>query len=222
MAYFLGAIVPLIALGIVIERYVLAPFLPGGESFFNLGRMGTIALFVSIATLSLACFLVLRRLVRHTIEENRALALYDSLTGLPNRRRYREQLEQALLRADCTETPLATCFIDLDGFKQVNDTLGHRAGDALLTEVANRIVHVVRATDSVGRAKSEEEGASVSRIGGDEFTLLLPEISEELDAGRVARRILKALREPFVWEGHEISITASIGIAVYPVDGGDA
>jgi diguanylate cyclase (GGDEF)-like protein len=222
VAYFLGAIVPLIALGIVLERYVLAPFLPGVERFFNLGRAGTLALFMSIATLSLMCFLVLRRLVRHTIEENRLLALYDSLTGLPNRCRYRERLDQALLRADCTGIPLATCFIDLDGFKQVNDTLGHRAGDALLTEVAKRIVQVVRATDSVGRAMAEEEGASVSRIGGDEFTLLLPEISEDLDAGRVARRILKALREPFVWEGHEITITASIGIAVYPVDGDDA
>ena len=222
VAYFLGAIVPLIALGVVVERYVLAPNLPGEESAFHLGRLGTLILFVSIAMLSLACFLVLRRVVRRTIAENRSLALYDSLTGLPNRRRYRERLEKAILRGDWTGEPVAICFIDLDGFKRINDTLGHRAGDQLLMQVARRILAVVRSTDWVGHPPSEKEAdVPVSRIGGDEFTLLLNGIGVEQDAGRVARRILEVLSKPFTLDRHEAFVTASIGIAIHPEDGRD-
>lgn len=223
LAYLLGAVVPLVALGVAIERYALAPYLPGGEQAFNLGRVGTLALLVSIATLSLCCFLVVRRLVRQTIEANRNLALYDSLTGLPNRQRYHERLEKAIKRVHWTGELVAICFIDLDGFKRVNDSLGHRAGDELLMQVARRILAVVRSSDWVGKPSAEEseEEVSVSRIGGDEFTVLLNGIGVDQDAGRVARRILHVLREPFRLDRHEARVTASIGIAICPLDGAD-
>ena len=223
VAYLLGAIVPLVALGVVIERYALAPYLPGGEQALRLGRVGTLALFASITLLSLVCFLVLRRLVRRTIEENRNLALYDSLTGLPNRQRYHERLEKAIKRVHWTGELVAICFIDLDGFKRVNDSLGHRAGDELLMQVARRILGVVRSSDWVGKPSAEEgaEEVSVSRIGGDEFTVLLNGIGVDHDAGRVARRILHVLRQPFTLDRHEVRVTASIGIAICPLDGAD-
>ncbi len=223
LAYLLGAVVPLVALGVAIERYALAPYLPGGEQAFSLGRVGTLALLLSIATLSLGCFLVLRRLVRRTIEQNRNLALYDSLTGLPNRQRYQERLEKAIKRVHWTGELVAICFIDLDGFKRVNDSLGHRAGDELLMQVARRILGVVRSSDWVGKPSAEEgEGeVSVSRIGGDEFTVLLNGIGVDQDAGRVARRILHVLGEPFRLDRHEVRVTASIGIAICPLDGAD-
>lgn len=223
VAYFLGAVVPLFVLGIVIERYVLAPFQPGSEQVLSLGRHATLGLFISISMLSLTCFILLRRLVRRTIEENRSLALYDSLTGLPNRRRYQERLEKAISRAESTGELFANCFIDLDGFKRVNDTLGHRAGDQLLMQVARRILSVVRPSDWVGRPSGEEtEGdIPVSRLGGDEFTLILTGVGVDRYAGRVARRILEALSQPFMLDGQEIQVTASIGIAIYPSDGRD-
>ena len=223
VAYFLGAVVPLFVLGIVIERHILAPFQPGNEDAMSLGGPATLALFVSIATLSFACFLVLRRLVRRTIAENRSLALYDSLTGLPNRRRYHEHLEKAIARAEWTGELVANCFIDLDGFKRINDTLGHRAGDQLLMQVALRILGVVRSGDWVGRPSADagEEDVSVSRFGGDEFTLVLAGMEVDHDASRVASRILEALSKPFALDGQKVRVSASIGIAIYPDDGQD-
>ncbi len=223
LAYLLGAVVPLFVLGIVIERYVLSPFQPGEGEALSLGAPATLALFVSIAMLSLACFLVVRRVVMTTIEENRSLALYDSLTGLPNRRRYQERLEKAIARAESTGELVANCFIDLDGFKRVNDTLGHRAGDQLLMQVARRILTVVRPSDWFGRPStdSNEGDVPVSRLGGDEFTLILTGMTVEQDVGRVMRRILDVLSEPFSLDGQEVRVTASIGIAIYPNDGED-
>jgi diguanylate cyclase (GGDEF)-like protein len=223
VSYFLGAVVPLFVLGIVIERYVLAPNQPGDGDPLSLGAPATVGLFVSISSLSLACFMVLRRLVKRTIEENRSLALYDALTGLPNRRRYQERLEKAISRAAAAGELVANCFIDLDGFKRINDTLGHRAGDQLLMQVARRILGVVRPSDWVSRPSLDEntDDAPVSRLGGDEFTLVLTGMNVDQDAGRVARRILEALAKPFVIDGQEIQVSASIGIAIYPNDGVD-
>lgn len=222
VAYFLGAVIPLFVLGIVIERHVLSPFQPGDDQVFSLGRAATLGLFSNIAMLSLACFLVLRRLVQRTIAENRNLALYDSLTGLPNRRRYQERLDKAITRAERTGELVANCFIDLDGFKRINDTLGHRAGDKLLMQVARQILSVVRSSDWVGRPSFEDDDVPVSRLGGDEFTLILTGMSVDQNAGRVARRVLEALNRPFKIDGYEVLVTASIGIAIYPEDGIDA
>jgi diguanylate cyclase (GGDEF)-like protein len=221
LAYFLGAVVPLMTLGVVIERYVLAPFGTPEDRYSALGGTWLTGLFVSIALLSLGCFFVLQRLKR-SLEENQALACYDSLTGLPNRRMYRSRLEQAVLHARRWDGLVATCFLDLDGFKRVNDTLGHSCGDQLLGQVAERLMGCVRPGDPVARAGSDEGLTAVSRLGGDEFTFLLAGISDAQDAGRVAHRVLEALRKPFTLDRHEVFATASIGISIFPFDGEDA
>jgi hypothetical protein len=139
VSYFLGAVVPLIALGIVAERYLLSPIVGPIDSYTEtMGDGGILALFAAISLLSLSCFFMLRRLVNDSIEANRALAQYDSLTGLPNRGLYKQRLEQALLHMRCHGGLVATCFLDLDGFKRINDTLGHSSGDRLLCQVAER------------------------------------------------------------------------------------
>jgi diguanylate cyclase (GGDEF)-like protein len=166
--------------------------------------------------------LVFRDVGRYKAAERRirALAYYDGLTGLPNRERFRYVLERALQTARHTGRPLALLFLDLDRFKQVNDSLGHRAGDALLCQVARRFEECVRLTDHLGRDVDDPE--SVSRLGGDEFTVLLADMSRPLDAAAVARRLLDSLHTPLHVEGHEVFTGASIGIAVYPDDGEDS
>lgn len=144
---------------------------------------------------------------KHTETKIRALALYDSLTGLPNRVLFLDRLEQALRQAIRLNGILSVMFIDLDNFKDVNDSMGHSTGDALLTEVAQRLLAVIRAADTV------------SRLGGDEFTIFLQNLSSFEGVCNVAEKILEALSQPFEVESHVIFITASIGIAVYPHDG---
>ncbi len=156
------------------------------------------------------------------LEENRALAYYDSLTGLPNRRMYKERLAHTLQYAQHHGRLVATCFLDLDGFKRVNDTFGHVGGDQLLVEVAKRLIGCVRLRDSVARADAAEPDAALSRLGGDEFTFLLSEIADAHDAAKVAARILESLAKPFFVNRQEVFVSASIGIAVFPFDGEDA
>ncbi len=138
-------------------------------------------------------------------------ALHDALTGLPNRRLFRDHLDQALAQTKRHPTRiLAVMFLDLDRFKQINDTLGHEAGDTLLKGVANRLVHCVREVDTV------------ARLGGDEFTILLPEISDESGAVVVAEKILKAMLAPISLGSESRIISTSIGISLYPRDGQNA
>jgi diguanylate cyclase (GGDEF)-like protein len=155
------------------------------------------------------------------VAENHLLAYYDGLTGLPNRRMYKEQLSQALRRAEHRKRPVATCFLDLDGFQRINERLGHEGGDRLLREVGKRLSRSVRFSDAVARSRPHDEDFPISRLGGDEFTLLLTEVTDSQDAARVARRVLKALSEPFAIDGHEVFTSASMGIAIYPTDGRD-
>ena len=136
-------------------------------------------------------------------------AFYDSLTGLPNRVLALDRITQTLKRADRAMKPFAIMFIDLDGFKKVNDTLGHPAGDALLIEAAKRLIGVVRKTDTV------------ARLGGDEFLILLPELLDDKYSTYIARRLLDAFAAPFKIEGQDIFVTASIGISIFPDDGND-
>ncbi len=136
-------------------------------------------------------------------------ATHDALTDLPNRALFADRLGQALIRTARHAGSVAVLFVDLDGFKSVNDTFGHEAGDRLLTEVAHRLHASVRIEDSVGRAVP-----TISRLGGDEFTVLLEPVLHEGDAVRVAERIAHQLIQPFRLAGHEMSITASIGIAL--------
>ena len=147
------------------------------------------------------------------------LAYYDSLTGLANRVLFKDRLSNALSYAERHHQHLATLFIDLDRFKIINDTLGHTVGDRLLTHVAERLSESVRQSDSVSRHADNEPTHALARLGGDEFTILLTALPQPEDAGRVARRILESLAHPFSIEGHEIFISASIGISIFPSDG---
>ncbi|MBW2274303.1 MAG: EAL domain-containing protein [Deltaproteobacteria bacterium] len=219
LAYFMGGIVPLIALGAVADRYALSPFAEAAKDDF---AIGLIVLVGSICLLSLGSFLMLRRLVQQTIRQSHLLAYYDSLTGLPNRKLFTDRLEQSLHQARRSDRLVAMCFLDLDGFKLVNDTLGHSAGDRMLREVSERVMNCTRLSDSIARASSEESSVAVSRLGGDEFTFVLNGIARSDDAGIVADRVLNAIRKPFVLEGREVTASASIGIAVFPHDGEDA
>jgi diguanylate cyclase (GGDEF)-like protein/PAS domain S-box-containing protein len=135
------------------------------------------------------------------------LAHYDALTGLANRTQFVERLKWTLEVAKRNTSQAALMFLDLDRFKLINDTLGHQAGDQLLIEVARRLTESVREIDTV------------SRLAGDEFTVILTNIKTPEEAGIVAQKILKALNVPVVLEGREVFISTSIGITVYPVDG---
>ena len=131
-------------------------------------------------------------------------AQYDFLTGLPNRSLFMDRLHHALFRARRNQTGLGVMFLDLDGFKQINDTLGHHAGDELLKQFAQRIATAVRKSDTV------------SRLSGDEFTVLLEELgSPERDAEAVADKIIAAIQPPFLLGDQEVIVTTSIGLAFY-------
>ncbi len=150
------------------------------------------------------------------------LAYHDNLTGLLNRHRFREHVRHALAHGERYGRQLAVLFLDLDRFKRINDTLGHNIGDLLLQSVAARLQQCVRTSEVPTRVNADAAGSLISRLGGDEFVILLTEIDHIQDAAKVARRILDSLTAPFELSGHEIFISTSIGIAVYPVDGRDA
>ena len=155
-------------------------------------------------------------------EQIRHLAYYDSLTHLPNRTFYKELLTRALTYATRHKKTMAVLFVDLDAFKRINDTLGHDAGDELLQAVAERLLNATRKSDYVARSDDEDTSNTVSRLGGDEFIVLLNEIVHTYDATVVARRILADLSRPFLLNGNEVFVTASIGISLYPADGKNA
>jgi diguanylate cyclase (GGDEF)-like protein len=154
------------------------------------------------------------RLREHKIKLEHArrveyLAYHDGLTGLPNRSMFNKLLTQSISEAHRYGRLLAVAFLDLDHFKQINDTLGHDAGDQLLRDVANRLKLCVRESDIV------------ARLGGDEFVVLLPELSDLTDAAVIAENILSTIAKPFTLIGQEFRVTASIGISAYPLDGLD-
>jgi diguanylate cyclase (GGDEF)-like protein len=151
-------------------------------------------------------------------EQIRLLAYYDALTGLPNRRFFLQQLEQALVFANRNDRMLAVLFLDLDRFKLVNDTMGHGVGDLLLQDVAERLLRCVRRSDCLARAEEDGPPPLVSRLGGDEFTIMLSDIDHFQDVAKVARRILEAVSLPYNLEGQDIFVSTSIGISLYPFD----
>jgi diguanylate cyclase (GGDEF)-like protein/PAS domain S-box-containing protein len=155
-------------------------------------------------------FIVLARdVTERKASEQRILNLahYDSLTGLPNRALLADRMRVAIKRAARQSTRLAVLFLDLDRFKPINDSLGHDIGDQLLKGVAERMQASVRSVDTV------------SRVGGDEFVVLLSEIETMEDAARVAEKLIRGLSQPYAIEGHELLITASVGICIYPDNG---
>jgi diguanylate cyclase (GGDEF)-like protein len=135
------------------------------------------------------------------------MAHHDVLTGLPNRLLLEDRVSQAMLKSKRSSRPMALIFIDLDRFKNINDTLGHDVGDQLLVQAAQRGLSVLRDTDTL------------SRQGGDEFVVVLPELEHRQDAMHVARKILAALCQPYLLAGHELTVSGSAGIALYPDDG---
>ncbi len=155
---------------------------------------------------------LISRVIDYSIERKKDvqqlshLANYDSLTGLANRLLFRERLDRALIRADRSKTLVALFVIDLDRFKNVNDTLGHDAGDQLLIEVANRLKECTR------------EGDTVCRLGGDEFTIIMEDVKNVDDAVVIADKVLSFMKKPFDINANEIFVTPSIGITVYPID----
>src|SRR5882672_360370 len=158
---------------------------------------------------------------KDTEEQIRRLAYYDPLTGLPNRLLFTEQLSRALAHAERHRGRIATMFVDLDNFKRVNDTLGHRAGDQLLREASARLSAVLRAHDSVARDAAAADDNSIARLGGDEFIVLLNDVPQAQDAAGAARRLVDTLAEPFTIEGNEIFCSGSVGVSIYPEDGSD-
>ena len=159
--------------------------------------------------------------LKHAQVQITKMAYFDSLTNLPNRLLFRDRLHLAISHAQRHQHLLALLFLDLDNFKRINDTLGHQAGDLLLKEVALRLTDTIRSTDTVTHHGLEDSGVTIARQGGDEFTILLTEISHAPYAALVAQRFLETLVKPFMIAGHEVFITASIGVALYPVDGED-
>ena len=137
-------------------------------------------------------------------------AYFDPLTLLPNRRLFRDRLEQEIRKADRTGLAFALLFVDLDRFKEINDTLGHDVGDLLLVQAANRIRSCVRESDTV------------ARLGGDEFTVILPELKDKNGAEKIASSITRTLSDPFRLSGDLAYVSASIGITVYPCDANSA
>ena len=148
--------------------------------------------------------------LKHHEAELRHLAFHDPLTGIPNRLLFAELLEQAMATAKRNQGLLAVCYLDLDGFKEVNDRLGHGAGDQLLIEVSRRLSVMTRSCDAL------------SRLGGDEFALLLTGLSHGQECEEVLRRLQETLCQPVQLDGLKVQVSASIGVAIYPQDANEA
>jgi diguanylate cyclase (GGDEF)-like protein len=185
----------------------------GNQALASLVAVATVALLIVTLVISAFDTQLAARAAKHAEalqaanEQLRNIALYDQLTGLPNRLLLEDRVEQAMLRADRNNKPCALMFIDLDHFKPVNDTFGHRVGDSLLRAVAGRLGSCLRKEDTVARA------------GGDEFVIVLGELHSADDAVLICDKVLKGLSQPFAVERHALSISCSIGVSVYPKDG---
>ena len=172
-----------------------------------------------------ARFIVLSRDITERKEaENRIarLAYFDTLTGLPNRRSFLERLDREVQRARRIQRQLAVLFMDLDGFKTVNDSMGHMAGDEVLQQAAERLTRTLRTTDVIGRNAEAPIQIELARLGGDEFTALIVDVERPEDVMAIVNRVQAQMRAPFQVDHREVLLTASIGIAMFPEDGEDA
>lgn len=199
--------------------------LPQGKTWFELS-VSTKA----VRTGDKARFIVMSRDIteRKQAEAGMArLAHYDSLTGLPNRLSFLQRLDLEITGSKRRRSKLAILFMDLDGFKNINDSMGHACGDLILQQTAERLRDGLRPQDMLSRApvtvdQSPNGEVDLARLGGDEFTALLLDIQSPDDALAVASRIGALMRRPFVLQGRDVTLTSSIGIAIYPQDGADA
>ncbi|MEK7360215.1 MAG: EAL domain-containing protein, partial [Planctomycetota bacterium] len=184
------------------NEYVYVEVNASGLYIKNIGREDA----VFLGTIGIMRDITERKRAEAAIQQ---MAFYDSVTGLPNRTLFHDRISMALAHAQRVTGMMAVLFLDLDKFKLVNDSLGHAVGDQLLKTVADRLANCTR------------KGDTVARMGGDEFTLLLPVIKHKNDAEEVADKILEKISHPFVIDGNELMVTTSIGIALYPADGND-
>ncbi len=203
------------ASGMPVNLEIQLTLKPGEERHFevrlaNIDAHETLCLFRDITETKLAESRVYR------------LAYFDNLTGLPNRLSFSERLEDEIRRASRINDKLAVVVMDLDGFKTINDTMGHEAGDQLLHWVAGRLQQGLRSYDLVARSDSQNMGVDLARLGGDEFTVLIPHLKDAENALNLVQRIHEMMRHPFVIEGRQVVLTTSIGIALYPEDGENA
>jgi diguanylate cyclase (GGDEF)-like protein len=213
----------------VLKVFVTVPFVGAADSagvlelaqdyepIAHAGRRGLLPVIgilqLVLLTLYVSLFPLLRRVtarLRGQVEQIEQLALYDALTGLANRRLFHDRVEHALLSARRNDEGFSLMLLDLDRFKEINDTLGHQTGDAVLEELAARLRGVSRASDTV------------ARLGGDEFALVLEGARDAASALFVAERIRRALEDPFSVDGLSLELETSIGIAVFPEHGQDA
>jgi diguanylate cyclase (GGDEF)-like protein len=203
-----------VVVGLAEEEH-LAPAEERTMTYLSRAAAGSLLLVVVMAVLGRQGW-KLEALQRREAEERVAharrvehLAYHDSLTGLPNRSFFGRLLTDHVRQAARYRKKFAVLFLDLDRFKQINDTLGHDAGDDLLREVAQRLEEALRKSDTV------------ARMGGDEFVILLPDVESEGMVGLVARKVLAILKEPFILLGEKFTVTGSIGISLFPRDGAD-
>jgi two-component system cell cycle response regulator len=152
---------------------------------------------------------LLYKQVEHYSHEMETLALYDALTGLPNRRLLMDRLSLSIAHAHRNKSTMAVLYLDLDRFKQVNDSLGHDAGDMLLNMVAARLTATVRQEDTV------------ARLGGDEFVIAWWELTQVDDVANLASKVVQDLSKPYLIQGHDVHISASVGVGIYPMHGED-
>lgn len=223
-------IATLVAIGLPLSYWVIA-YQFEAAAVQNTGVAALIALALASGVYFSLKVLLLRALERALAERSGTernlayLANFDSLTGLPNRNLFHDRLRQTTFRATRNKRLVALLYLDLDQFKMVNDSLGHVVGDTVLKQVAQRVQEGVRKTDTVSRPELEEVGpaehanVTISRLGGDEFSVILEDVDSVEHTAIVAQRILDAIARPFGVEDHEIFITASMGITIYPNDG---
>lgn len=204
--------------GMAAAQFPMGSHSEGAITGFNGGWLALLVITVTLAILGIALIIsvldlrlesrtsMLARSLAKANEELTYLSMHDNLTKLPNRALLEDRLSHSIQIAYREGTHFALMFMDLDGFKAVNDAWGHHAGDQLLIEVANRIKSTIRAKDTI------------ARLGGDEF-VLLADVSQPEDAATLADKLLAALRQPFLIDEHELRISSSIGIAMYPNNG---
>lgn len=166
---------------------------------------------------------LVRDITERKDSENRIfrLAYFDSLTGLPNRQSFTDRLKREIKRAKYIGSKLAILFLDLDGFKSINDTMGHNTGDVILQWAADRLQSSTRSSDFISRSNTTDYEIELARLGGDEFTVVIPNLTRTEDALALAHRIRETMRRPFRLDSRDVVLTASIGIALYPDDGED-
>jgi diguanylate cyclase (GGDEF)-like protein len=200
--------IPLVMLtGLMDEKLALEAIQAGAQDYLIKGQVG---------------WEIAPRAIRYAIERKRMeerlqhMATHDTLTGLPNRKLFQDRLNHAIERAQRSRSgnnekwELAVMMLDLDNFKSANDTFGHAQGDFLLQTVTEKLRGCIRGSDTI------------ARIGGDEFTLILENVSGMDDAGGLARKVMTAFDQPFLLDGREFRVTASIGVSLFPRDGQDA